>query len=622
MPRWSPLDAAVGRRLVQRLNDGDESALVALIDAYAERLYDYALSMTGEYKVAADITHDTFIDATRRAPRMRDHQRLRAWLYAAVRRRCVQRARSRVLFWEPDVEFGDEAAAVLAGGGASTKSVKGRARARQARSVRRTVVRSVPSLRGVRPRSIAHACRSGQGSGGRAQNQERPVPGWDATDVDAGESARALPPSAELRRLLEASMERLPFGDQEAVLLAVRHGLRAPEIGAVLGVSSRRAASRVSRSTTLLDEACEIELTLAEERCAARSRKPSAENGNGSLDVDGTAGGVDGRVSRTHDSGGREQGEHVPDADAFIRAPQEGNQRQEASGLQASSVGRAASDGVPEHQHWRCGDCERRAEMRATALLAAVPPPAFPAALRHRVLHTATDPELAGYRADIAARGGALTPDGLPTQPDMPSPFTKRWLFAGGGMAGAMITALIGAMLMGPGLGGGPIYWPPFGARPQPSVTDGVQERPHGRGGEPETPPERPSDPPSSERAPVSPQGRDTIRPEPSPQPSSPRPGPGTLVVTPAKVELYTTKSGTVRLTASNGPVSWKATSSSSQVSVSRSAGELSEGGSAQVTLTLATNLINLPGEAKVTFTDRRTGAERQVTVVWGVSLL
>ncbi len=39
-----------------------------LYDEYAERLYDYALSMTGDEKVAADIVHDTFIDACRRAP--------------------------------------------------------------------------------------------------------------------------------------------------------------------------------------------------------------------------------------------------------------------------------------------------------------------------------------------------------------------------------------------------------------------------------------------------------------------------------------------------------------------------------------------------------------------------
>ncbi|MCQ0017440.1 RNA polymerase sigma factor [Actinomadura madurae] len=56
------------RTLVKGLSDGDEAALAALYDEYGERLYDYALSMSGDGKTAADIVHDTFIDACRRAP--------------------------------------------------------------------------------------------------------------------------------------------------------------------------------------------------------------------------------------------------------------------------------------------------------------------------------------------------------------------------------------------------------------------------------------------------------------------------------------------------------------------------------------------------------------------------
>src|SRR3954451_15125587 len=63
MPRLSPSEAAADRKLVQGLNEGDEVALGALYDEYGERLYDYALSMTGDEKTAAGIVHDTFIDA-------------------------------------------------------------------------------------------------------------------------------------------------------------------------------------------------------------------------------------------------------------------------------------------------------------------------------------------------------------------------------------------------------------------------------------------------------------------------------------------------------------------------------------------------------------------------------
>ncbi|GLZ09439.1 hypothetical protein Acsp03_69050 [Actinomadura sp. NBRC 104412] len=544
MPRWSSSDVAADRRLVQRLNDGDANALAALYDTYAGRLYDYALSMTGEYRIAADITHDTFIDAARRAPRMRDQQRLRSWLYGAVRRRCVQRARSRVLYWEPDVDFGD---------------VRGHSEAPR-------TMRSGPSRKPGTARDPVESSESGEPGDSSEPKAEAPAGASlhgvlaaamrSAPDEDSSKSvperperapdAHEPPPSSELRRLLDGSVARLEPCDQEALLLAVRHELSADEIGSVHGVSPRRAATRVARARNCLDEAYKTEVKVATERCAA---------------------------------------------------------------------GRA------EH-HRECADCRRRAGVDPTALLAHASAPVLPASLRHRVLHTATDPELAGYRNDIAARGGALTPHGMPTQPDMASPYTKRWLFAGGGMAGALVTAVLGAMLIGPGLGDPTIYWPPFRARPQPSVTDHVPRQPQGRGPGQETPRDGVAPSAPGAQPPVGSQGQDASPPGTG-EPSSPAPPrPGTLIVTPARVELYMKKTATVRLEASRGPVSWNATSSSDQLSVSHPQGELDADATADVTVTLRTRLINLPGQATLTFSDPTTGTTRTVTVVWGASLL
>ncbi|MFD0901176.1 RNA polymerase sigma factor, partial [Actinomadura sediminis] len=107
MPRLSPSADAPDRKLVKGLNEGDESALAAVYDEYGERIYDYALSMLGDGRAAARIVHDTFIDAARRAPRMRDHLHLGSWLYGAVRRRCIRRGRVKDLHWERDGEFAD-----------------------------------------------------------------------------------------------------------------------------------------------------------------------------------------------------------------------------------------------------------------------------------------------------------------------------------------------------------------------------------------------------------------------------------------------------------------------------------------------------------------------------------
>ncbi|MFB4316551.1 RNA polymerase sigma factor [Actinomadura sp. 21ATH] len=555
------------------MNEGDDVSLALLYEAYAERLYDYTLSMTGDDKAAADIVHDTFIDACRRAPRMRDHARLRSWLYGAARRRCVQRGRARGLHWEHDAEFGD-------GGPAAADGADGPGAARR-------------------------------------------------------DSGVELPPSAELRALLDSSLARLETGEQEALLLAVRHGLLPAEIGTVLGVSARRAAGRVARARTRLDAAYGIEVALAAEHCSAGTRtqrrpepeavkEAEAEPSVRTVVADAAAKETAKTAGDAGDAGDTEK----PRGSAAVLAPRTPTPSRRSAcrslpGARRRPAPRTAPAAAPASGH-HCAACERRAGVYAAALLAMAPSPVLPAALRHRVIHTATDSELAGYRADIAARGGGLTPDGLPSQPDMPSPFTRRWLFAGGGMAGALATAVLIALLMGPGgLGDPTISWPPFQTGPQPSITQqGPDGRSSGGAGAP-VPPQAQA--PGSGGRPGAPATRGPSSPAPSsPAPSSPAPPkpPGSLAVSPAKVEMYGTKTAQVRLTAEEGPVSWNAVASSAKVSVSQPQGGLPEDAQTNVTITLDAGLLNLPGEATVTFIDAETGETREVAVVWGASLL
>ena len=100
MTHWSGFDATADRRLLKRLAEGGESALADVYDIYAERLYDYALLFTDDVHTARDLVHDSLIDASRRAPRMRDRRNLRPWLYGAVRRRGLARRRDA---WSPPV---------------------------------------------------------------------------------------------------------------------------------------------------------------------------------------------------------------------------------------------------------------------------------------------------------------------------------------------------------------------------------------------------------------------------------------------------------------------------------------------------------------------------------------
>src|SRR5690606_41553680 len=77
----------------------------------------------------------------------------------------------------------------------------------------------------------------------------------------------------------------------------------------------------------------------------------------------------------------------------------------------------------------------------------------------------------AAARADIAADGAAPPPSAMPAQPGAPSPSARRWLLTGGGMAGALVAALVAAFVMGPGIGSDALSWPPFRTEPQPSIT-------------------------------------------------------------------------------------------------------------------------------------------------------
>lgn len=305
----------------------------------------------------------------------------------------------------------------------------------------------------------------------------------------------------------------------------------------------------------------------------------------------------------------------------------------------APGNGRAETPGPPAdildsalNEHIRkCAPCKAREQLRACSLLTLAPAPEPSEALRRRVLHTATDPELAGYRADIAARGGALTPEGLPTQPDVPSPFARRWMFATGGMGGALLTALAVIVFMGSQLGVPTFDWPythPNTTRtqagpPHHSAKDGGPEGPGGDGDSGPVPPspqlDDPSRPPTSDpgktgRPPVS-----TPPTVPTSPPGSPRPG--TLRILTTKLELYGRTSGTIRLKAVDGPVTWTGASSSTQVTLQDRSGGLSPNGSRDLLVTLHTGLINLPGRAKLTFTTPH-GPPQEVTVVWGISLL
>src|SRR5512139_2055333 len=216
MPRWSPFDPAIDQRLVRGLNEGESSSLGTLYDRYAERLYDYTLSIVHDPSAAADIVHDTFIDAYRRAPRMRNREHLRPWLYAAVRRRCLARA-DRVVSWDWDGETsgasgGTGTAGTGTGAGTGTATTAG----------------------------MSATTAGGNPGMGGAKRKASPDPGAAAFGPETIDPQTGLR-YRELRRLIDAVVRKVQFADQDVLLLALRHGLTAEDIAAVLGIGRRPA---------------------------------------------------------------------------------------------------------------------------------------------------------------------------------------------------------------------------------------------------------------------------------------------------------------------------------------------------------------------------------------------
>ncbi|WP_235828109.1 RNA polymerase sigma factor [Actinomadura rubteroloni] len=574
-----------------------------LYDAYAERLFDYASSLTGDRRAAADVVHDAFVDACRRAPRMRTGRAgLGAWLYGAVRRRCLRQdvtgtptfpdaspSAAPLLTALADLDPADQELIVLAERHGLTPADAAAATGASLRRVRTRLDHARAHL--TPPPTPAPTTPSTTAPPGDAS---------PATASTAPPTASAAPPGvpATASAAPSTASGALP-GDPTAP-----PGVPAAPSAATPPATAPAAAPSGASGALPGDPTAPpgVPATAPDTPPAAASPGDApapARAGDPGARAGGSGGRVDDPVAAAGDApagtvtlpGDAGDGALLDDEDSVAVL--------------------AAREPRP---------------VSGAAGLAAPMPPVLPASLRHRFMHTATDPELAGYRADIAARGGALTPDGMPTQPDVTSPFTRRWLFTGGGMLGALVTAVVAVLLMGPGIAGTTTYWPPGRLKETPRTTVGPSGGTTGR------PTPQPTGRAPKLRAgapPLSPGASGTPKDTPGQGPGTPGGGPsatpgprdGTLRVDQSKVELYGTKTGRITLHATGGPVSWQGVASSEQLTLSPAAGTLDDGGTGALTVTLQPGLLILPGKATVTFADAR-GALHHVAVEWGASLL
>ena len=81
--------------LIAGMIRGEPAAFAEVYQNYRSRLYQYALSLIHSRSEAEDVVHDVFVGLAKQASEGRAPRELSAYLYAAVRNRCIDRMRRR-----------------------------------------------------------------------------------------------------------------------------------------------------------------------------------------------------------------------------------------------------------------------------------------------------------------------------------------------------------------------------------------------------------------------------------------------------------------------------------------------------------------------------------------------
>ena len=81
--------------LIHRLQDGDPSALDALMDRHAAAVINFCANYTGDRAWAEDIAQETFVTVYRKAQSFRSGARALPWIFTIARNRCIDFMRRR-----------------------------------------------------------------------------------------------------------------------------------------------------------------------------------------------------------------------------------------------------------------------------------------------------------------------------------------------------------------------------------------------------------------------------------------------------------------------------------------------------------------------------------------------
>jgi len=89
VPDAARLDALTDEAIVARVLAGEIDQYASLVDRYQHALYRHAVGMVLDHDAASDMVQDAFVRAYTNLRECRDPRRFRAWLFQALRNRCL-----------------------------------------------------------------------------------------------------------------------------------------------------------------------------------------------------------------------------------------------------------------------------------------------------------------------------------------------------------------------------------------------------------------------------------------------------------------------------------------------------------------------------------------------------
>ena len=84
--------------LISKCQNGDQSAFAELYKLYAKAMYNICRRMMGDEEEAKDILQESFVDAYKKLPTLRDVNTFSLWLKRIVTNNCINAIRKRKIF--------------------------------------------------------------------------------------------------------------------------------------------------------------------------------------------------------------------------------------------------------------------------------------------------------------------------------------------------------------------------------------------------------------------------------------------------------------------------------------------------------------------------------------------